>query len=157
MKIKHYVLSVLLAAGLAGPSFANPVLTDLTAADYITVGTLDWAWAGPITSQFYEQNILSQAGLHQGWREATDFEWASRPNYTAFGNKCASQYWNTFYTHCDFGDTLSQHWDSGSNDSADLWYVRSEADPGQVPEPGSLALAAAALLTLLAGRKKKAQ
>lgn len=159
MKLKNYVLSAFLTVGMVAPAFANPVLTDLTTADYISVGTLDWAWAAPITSSvWFGANTLYQAGLHEGWREATDLEWASRPTYSDFGNKCASKYWNSGFTHCDFDDSVSQHWVSGPENSADLWYVRSEAlDSAQVPEPGSLALAGVALLTLLASRKKKAR
>jgi hypothetical protein len=159
MKLKNCILSPLLTAGLVAPAFADPVLTDLTTADYITVGNLDWAWAAPITSGvWFGQNTLYQAGLHVGWREATDLEWASRPIDADFGGKCASKYWNSNFTHCDFGDTLSQHWIAAPENTADLWYVRdTPVDPAQVPEPDSLALAAVALLALLVARKKNAR
>lgn len=158
-----------LAAAMAGMflssgiALANPILTDLTPADYITVGGLDWAWASPVTSEvWFGQNTLSQASLHDGWREATDAEWAARPAASAFGPssssfKCASQYWNSTFTHCDYGDGtggyLSQHWQASPEDSLDLWYVRDASI--DVPEPGSIALVGLGLLGLTVVRKRK--
>ncbi|WP_157979427.1 PEP-CTERM sorting domain-containing protein [Rhodoferax ferrireducens] len=138
-------------------AIANPVLTDLTPNDYITVGALDWAWAAPITSEvWFGTNTLYQASLHEGWREATDTEWAAKPSFTDFGGKCAAQYWNSSFTHCDFGDGLSQHWlpSSAGANSLDLWYVRSLA-VSQVPEPGTLALLGMALAAAAVARRKK--
>jgi hypothetical protein len=156
MKIKHLLVSALLAASASGAAIAGPVLTPLTSADYITVGGIDWAWAAPIRSKSFFGNELFQASLHEGWREATDLEWATRPNFTDFGSKCAAQYWNTIYTHCDFGDTVVQHWSAGSGDSADLWYVRS-VQGASVPEPVAPALFGIAMLGLLAARRKKSK
>lgn len=155
MKLKHLLLSALIATGASGAAHASLVLTPLTSADYITVGNLDWAWAAPISSQFYGNNELFQANLHAGWREATDLEWANRPNFSAFGTTCAAKYWNTVYTHCDFGDVLAQHWTTVGPDSADLWYVRSQEAVGSVPEPTAPALIGVALLGLLAARRNK--
>jgi hypothetical protein len=155
MKLKHLLLSALIATGASGAAHASLVLTPLTSADYITVGALDWAWAAPIRSQFFNSNVLSQASLHEGWREATDLEWATRPTAGAFGGKCAAQYWNTIYTHCDFSDTVAQHWVAGSGNPADLWYVRSQEAVGSVPEPTAPALIGVALLGLLAARRNK--
>jgi hypothetical protein len=155
MKFKSTLLAATLALGVAGTAAANPVLSDLTVADYITVGALDWAWASPVSSVNFGSNVLSAASLHTGWREATDIEWAAKPVYTDFGGKCAAKYWNSVYTHCDFGDSLSQHRVGGYN-WADLWYVRDVAS-SDVPEPGTLALLGVALAGLAATRRKKKQ
>ena len=158
MTLKKTLLSAAFVAAGAAPLFANanPVLTDLTTNDFITVSGLDWAWAGPITSEvWFGANTLYQAGLHAGWREATDLEWANRPDYTAFGTKCASKYWNSSFTHCDFGDILSQHWIAGPENAADLWYVRSLAAPAAVPEPDTAALMGIAWVALAILRKRK--
>jgi hypothetical protein len=156
MKLKTYLLTVLLAA-TTGTALAGPVMTDLAATDYIKVGNLDWAWAAPIQSiDWYGANTLYQADLHPGWREATDLEWASRPDRSAFGGACAAKYWNSQFTHCDFLDNPAQHRLAAGGQFSDLWYVRSQAIAAQVPEPGSLPLAGIALLMAMGARRKKA-
>jgi hypothetical protein len=156
MKLQHCLLSALLAVGLISPSFAAPILSDLTTADYITVGGLDWAWAGPVaTDDWGGDNYLFEASLHAGWREATDLEWFDHPDAVAFGTKCASAYWNSSFTHCDWTDNMVQHRVIGGEEYSEIWYVRSTPVASDVPEPGSLALSGAAMLMLAASRKKK--
>lgn len=145
MKAKQLALSVAMALGFAGSAGANPILTDLTTADYITVGGLDWAWASPVSYQYWGNNVLYQANLHAGWREATDAEWASQPLGSDFGGKCASKYWNSYYTHCDFADYTFQHWNT-TGGGFDLLYVRGASI--DVPEPASVLLMTLGLLGL---------
>lgn len=151
-KLAAAMAGMVLSSGIA---LANPILTDLTTDDYITVSGLDWAWAAPITSGvWFGINTLFEADLHAGWREATDAEWAARPDASAFGSKCAAKYWNSVFTHCDFGDTLSQHWQASPELHYDLWYVRGD-NGSNVPEPGSIALVGLGLLGLTVARKRK--
>jgi hypothetical protein len=158
-------LLVTLAASLglsSGAAVAGPISSDLTTNDYITIGSLDWAWASPVTSGvWFGSNELFQASFHAGWREATDAEWAARPDATAFGTqdkfKCASQYWNSNFTHCDYtdgtGGYLSQHWVASPENTLDLWYVRDVAS--SVPEPGTLALIGIAIAGLSTIRRRQ--
>lgn len=149
MKIRNWVMAAILGAGISGPAAAGPILTDLTTDDYITFGGLDWAWAGPISSElWFGTNTLFAPGLHAGWRLATDAEWALRPAASDFGTfdnfKCASEYWNSTFTHCDYFDgengavTNIYKPAPAPSDSFDIWYVRSGVPP--IPEPGPLAL-----------------
>lgn len=155
MKLKKLLLAAIVC-GAVTPAIAGPVLTDLTADDYIVFNNLDWAAASPVSSaSWFGANTLFQANLHQGWREATDLEWSMRPDWSDFGGKCASKYWNSFFTHCDVGDSVAQHWVAGPENHFDLWYVRAESVSADVPEPGSASLAAVALLSLALLRKKK--
>ena len=156
MKIKTLISSLALALGLVNAAVAAPVSTPLLSSDYVTIGSLDWAWAAPIDSQFWGSNVLEQAGFHAEWREATDAEWLTLPTAAAFNGTCASKYWNSEYTHCDYGNPFSQHWMVGNTGSyAELVYVRDAG--GSVPEPATLSLLALAALGFSAARRRKQQ
>ena len=85
---------------------AGLILTDLTEDNYITHENLQWAWASPVNSEYFNnQNRLYAPDLHAGWRFATDeelnvlkFELTladfTRPDGTYIH---AVEYWNSDY------------------------------------------------------------
>ena len=125
---------------LTGPVAVNAVPVDtspITSAYYINFNGLLWAWASPVSSEnWFGLNTLYAPSIQDGWREATAGEWASRPLASDFGTsdnfKCASRFWNSSFTYCDYSDVQSGN---GTNirvvnaNSLDIWYVKS------VPEP----------------------
>lgn len=149
-------LSVALGLGFGAASAApidpNPITSDY----YIEHNGLLWAWASPISTEFFGQNVLYLPGIQEGWRFATGDEWAARPDDSDFGGKCASRFWNSFYTHCDFGDGangyVSNVWDGSIRE---LWYVSGDLTPDDVPAPAGLALLGLGLLGLGLARRKR--
>lgn len=106
--------------------------------------------------------------IQDGWRFATEEEWAMRPTAADFGTesnfKCAAQFWNSDYTHCDYADGESEYWtyawDAGEDPTDDLLYVRDIRDPNgggntDVPAPGALGLLGVALTGLGLMRRRK--
>jgi len=127
----------------AGSASAAVNLNDLPSNTYITVGKLDWTWASPVASPtWYGMNTLYGPDLHKGWRYATASELANRPNASAFvvnGQTAQSvEYWNSYFTHIDFGDGQSGYVSSMPDGSTnETWYVR---DVAAVPEPATWAM-----------------
>jgi hypothetical protein len=153
--MKPKLLGLIAAGLLAGPMSATAVPIDtspITSAYYFEFNGLLWAWASPVSTEDYFGNTLSAPGIQSGWRMATPAEWALRPDYTAFsGTSCASRFWNSVFTHCDYGDSLTNILSPGAtNNSSDLWYVKSAS----VPEPGIVSLLGLGLLGLGISRRK---
>lgn len=131
----------------ASAALAGPVLSDLPVDTFITVGNLDWTWAAPVSSvDWYGYNTLSDPSLH-GWRFATETEWETRPDASAFlvgGTVIQSAvYWNTTFDYVDYSDGVYGYLNrtlDASDDALDIWYVRDHASSGAVPEPASWAL-----------------
>ena len=97
------LLLAIMAAGLLSPKPAEasdpPVVPDSV---IVHLDGLDWVWASPCA-----QNGCStiNVGL-DGFIFATPAQWDLRPPITEFMNplKCASQYFDARYRHCDQGD-----------------------------------------------------
>ena len=142
----------------------------------INFNGLDWVYAGPIgTGEWGPGNIEApeyRAG--EGWRYATETEWASRPDWTDFiigGSvlnpesgftdhsvyRFAAEYWSDFF-HIDLSDAaaglITNGLDIGSlEDTFETWYVR-DTQGASVPEASSLFLLCFGLLGLAVIRLK---
>lgn len=149
---------------LCGAANAALIADPLASDTYITLGSLDWAWASPVNNQdWYGLNTLMAPEFHAGWRFATEQEMASRPTLGDFTRQDgsyiqAAAYWNTYFTHVDAGDLasgyVSSSWGGYWNETL---YVR-DAGPsqGNVPEPATLGLLALGLMGIGAARKRQA-
>lgn len=138
--------SALSMAGTANATINAPVPT----TNFITVGNLDWAWAGPCApfagntcNDFFAGDVDTMTAFQaaDGWHIPTAAEWATRPAWTDFAGACASPWFGSGWGHCDFGDTLYDYGYGGGDQGAysETWFVR-----GAVPEP-------AAWLLMIAG------
>jgi len=126
---------------------------------------LDWVYAGPVAPNAWGPGEIYQPSYRasEGWRFATQGEWANKPLWTDFIQpgytvadlslwtmydhtkyKFASEYWSNFY-HVDLGDAdggyITNGLDIGESDGNwDTWYVRDTAGGPAVPAPGALLL-----------------
>jgi hypothetical protein len=149
-------LGSLAIAGAASAAINAPV----PVANYIVYGGLDWAWAGPCapfisnSCNISGTDTLTAYQASQGWRIPTLAEFLNRPEVPNFGGACASAWFGSGWSHCDFGDPdypfgqingVKPHgylYDygygvsaNGNNALAETWFVRSG-----VPEPAAWVL-----------------
>jgi hypothetical protein len=131
----------------------------------VNAGGYEWVYASPCAGI----NGCGGLQLSNGFNFANDAQWnasfTTRAQLNAaFTGKCASAYFSTNYTHCDFNDIMSGYiWHSplagNTNQSNMSWsetfLVRGAAAP--VPEPGSLAILGLGLLGFAAARRRKAK
>lgn len=152
MKSSMLLGAAMLAAVATAPAHAAlnvPVPTE----NYITFGGLDWAWAAPCAPYGDSCGVVDMTYQStQGWRFPTLAEFLARPSVTDFGTsgnfKCASAWFSTVHTHCDYTDAQSGYLfdygygitPHGSNRYAETWVVRGERQVGGVPEPTTWAM-----------------
>ncbi|HEY0893443.1 MAG TPA: PEP-CTERM sorting domain-containing protein [Cellvibrio sp.] len=137
---------------------------------------LDWVYAGPIPTEYFGPGNLEtpEYRASEGWRYATDEEWALRPDWTdfiiggvtldpvsGFGDhskyRFASEYWSN-YNHIDLSDAANGmltngeyiNWKAGY----ETWYVRDARISTDVPESSSIMLLGLGLLGLAFARRK---
>lgn len=138
------------SAALAGtPAAAAPIYAPVPTANYITFGGNDWAWAAPCAPSQPSCGVIDltfQGPL--GWRVATAADFATGPTAADFGTpasfKCASAWFSTVHTHCDYSDGaafgIENHPLNPYGDSAllETWVIRDGM--GAIPEPSAWAL-----------------
>lgn len=144
--ISKYITLAALATGLfaAATPAAAIINAPVPTTNYITFGGNDWAWASPCPpsgsaggTQCGTPNTVDFTyQATQGWRLPTAAELAAGPTVADFGTagnfKCASAWFNTVYTHCDYGDAASgavYGSAGGGNWYDETWVIRG------VPEP----------------------
>jgi len=138
--------AVILAAAMPASAQIN---APVPVTNYITFGGNDWAWASPCPPSGGIPGTTCGTGAPvdftyqgtQGWRLPTAAELAAGPTVADFGTPgafaCASAWFTSAYSHCDYGDAASGavFGAPGGN----VWYAETWVIRG-VPEPASWAL-----------------
>lgn len=143
------------AATIAAPASAAIINAPVPSANYITFGSNDWAWASPCPPSGGAQGTTCGAGplldlsyqSTQGWRLPTAAELAAGPSVSDFGTSssfaCASSWFNSIYSHCDYSDAQGGAVfgsPGGSGWYAETWVLRSSDWGSAVPEPATWAM-----------------
>lgn len=155
MNIKLTALAAI-ALGIAGVSApaSAAINTPVPSANYISFGSNDWAWASPCPPAGSAQAASCGSGPQldlsyqgtQGWRLPTAAELAAGPSVADFGTPsafvCASAWFNSFYTHCDYDDAQGGAIfgsTGGGNWYDETWVLRS-SNWSAVPESATWAM-----------------
>jgi hypothetical protein len=151
MKRLLFLTILLTSALLAGP-LPGPVPDDLV----IDYNNLLWAWASPCAGGC----SMPLPTYQEGWRYASEVEWASRPAPEDFlrpdgSVRCASAYFDPIFTHCDLDDALGGYVTSyPTGDNYESWFVK-DIEGGAIPEPSALWLAGSGLLAALLAKRRR--
>jgi hypothetical protein len=171
-------LSILL---IGSTGMAGPLNAPLPASGFITLGEQDWAWGGPCphTGGCGDGDLTHQAAF--GWRLPTQAELLGLPQdfallfrftganvpldgtdlasgayfnaSTGADAACASAYFNSVYTHCDWLDGRAGNWAGLSADPyAEQLYTRRSVV--EVAEPLGATLLGVGLITLACLRRR---
>lgn len=148
-KLAALAATMLVGAGVS-PASAAIINAPVPVANYITFGGNDWAWAMPCPAvpqgpcgNTPVLDLSFQGPL--GWRLPTLAELSAGPSAADFGTpssfKCAAAYFNSSYSHCDYGDAaagLVFGSATGGSQYDETWVIRVAG--GAVPEPATWAL-----------------
>lgn len=132
----------------------------------VTSNGLDWVWASPCAA--VAPSCGGDVGSVDGFVIATDAQWnQSWANTTDLYNAftlngtdqlCASQYFNSGYSHCDSSDAQTGSvWGAPfsvapTSGTSDTFLVRGDA---VAPEPSTYALVTMGLGAVLAGARRR--
>lgn len=138
------------SAAFAGAPAVAQINAPVPTSNYITFGGNDWAWAAPCNPVQPSCGVvdLTYQGT-QGWRIAVAADFATGPTAADFGPAgsfaCASAWFSTVHTHCDYNDGVNffiynhpLNVAPGAN-TLETWVIRSGMG-GAVPEPSAWAL-----------------
>ena len=156
--------------------FNTAIPDDVILVDFNSTG-LDWVYAGPIATEEFGPGSIHTPGYRasEGWRYATQVDWAIRPDWSDFiigiatvaanpGHsdhstyRFASEYWSDF-THVDLNDAargdITNGLDIGSlNGVWETFYVR-DSQSVAVPAPSTITLMALSLFALFGARRRR--
>ncbi|MCW1917995.1 hypothetical protein NX862_04455 [Rhodobacter sp. KR11] len=148
-------------------SAAAPINAPVPTTNYATIGSLDWAWAAPCDAFGNSCGVVDMTYQStQGWRIASMAEVSTYilPNIQGFlanfgtsGNfKCASAWFSTVHSHCDWSDASAGNIYNGAmgNFGAMESFALRDAIP-TVPVPAAGLLLASLVAGGLAVRRRK--
>lgn len=154
--------------GMATGAQAALVNAPVDSSEYITIGGFDWAWAGPCAPEAPSCGVIDMSFQGPlGWAVTTGSQITdiiasvgglkSWVDLFAATDICASRFFSSLYSHCDYNDGYAGYifglaGDPGANTNEEVFVVRVSAVP--VPASLPLLIGGVALLGLI-GRAKR--